>query len=310
MGLLNHLFGGRKGTATELLFDEQKRVTLWQQHLADYSKREALAKFFNFANVNNAVANWVALDAVLQQIAGLISQDLIEISAEERADAEIVADLASLTRGERSADPLSMHTALAISLEKQEIVIKIVKRIHDVLLLELEAIRRIRQRPPNSVELLGYLFRLIFHQESYLYKALSVEGYYDRSVGNEVNKIARAVLLEKEFKKEVITDEMRFVSNMVKIMGNQESNHHYRKLGEAIYFELAERAGAPMKKGQDLTVGIRRLEKLMRDNNIMFAIVKAKRPAYSDEKVMWVIKAFRKSYDLSHFEELESEFAT
>ena len=310
MGLLNHLFGGKKGLSKEVAYDEQKRFTLWQQHLADYPKREALAKFFNFANVNNAVANWVALDAVLQQIAGLISRDLVEISDEEKADAEILADLASLTKGERSGDSHAWHSKLAESYKKQEIVLKIMRRIHDVLVLELETIRRIRQRPANATELLGYLFRLIFHQETYLYRALSAEGYFDKSVAEQVNKITQNILLEHELEKEVVTDEMKFIQRMVKIMGNTESSHNYRKLGEDIYLELAERAGAPMARGQDLTVGIQRLERLLQDNNIMFAIVKARRPRYSDNQVRWTVQAFRKAYDLNHFEELENEFAT
>jgi len=81
-----------------------------------------------------------------------------------------------------------------------------------------------------------------------------------------------------------------------------------RKLGENIYLDLAEMAGAPVTG--DITEGIERLEELMKDDKIMYKIIRKLRPKYDSDKINSVILAFRKAYDLGHFQELEAIFAT
>ena len=64
-----------------------------------------------------------------------------------------------------------------------------------------------------------------------------------------------------------------------------------------------------MPRGEDITEGIERMEGFMKNDEIMYKIVKKLRLKYDDTKVRGVILAFRKAYDLGHFEDLESEFA-
>lgn len=324
MGLLNHLFGGKKGIARELILDTEKRIHLWQQHIADYPKREALAKHFSFANVDSALKNINTLEDVLAQLEELVSKDLVEIEEEERTDEEILADLVRLTSRESSHESEQWHASLVEEFDKPKIVLKILKKVHDVLVLELHTMRRIRQRRGNTKELLLFLFRLIFHQEAFLYNALNQKSVYE-----EVSKIVRAVLFEEKLKKEVQSDEDKFIRAMVEIMGNEESKHRYRKIGEEIFIELAELAGAPLSRDEDITDGLARMKSLMTDEELMAALIKQieqlmmnegglfsiirkllPRSKYSDEKVLWVMKAFRKSYDLGHFIDLEGHFAT
>ncbi|MBI3036969.1 hypothetical protein HYY73_04450 [Candidatus Woesearchaeota archaeon] len=310
MGLFNNLFGGKKGVATELAFDEQKRLQLWEQHVADYPKREQLVKFFSFANVDKALADLPALDAVLEQIEGLISTDLVEIGEEKKADDEILRDLERLASRESLGKSESLRHKIGSAISRQNAVLTTLKTLHNVLETELHAIRLIRNRPDNMKEILLNLFRIIFHHEAYLYMNLSAEHYYDKSFGPELNRIVRAILLEEELKKVVESDEDKFVRSMVRIFGREDSEHHYRKLGEAIYSKLAEIAGAPMPRDSDLSIGIKRLERLMRSDRVMFEVIKHERPKYSDEKIRWVRRAFREAYDLGHFMGLEAEFAT
>ena len=68
MGLLNHLFGGKKGIAKELVMDDKKRLTLWKQHLSNYYKREQLCKNFNFKNIDKALQDFDATDRILSHI--------------------------------------------------------------------------------------------------------------------------------------------------------------------------------------------------------------------------------------------------
>ena len=59
--------------------------------------------------------------------------------------------------------------------------------------------------------------------------------------------------IEEEVKEEMETDEEKFAREIVKQMAPDESRRRYRKLGEDIFVELAEMAGAPLKMGEDIT---------------------------------------------------------
>ncbi len=311
MGLFNHLFGGKKRIAEELKLDEKKRLVLWKKHIQNYPKKEELSRYFSFRDIDNALKDINALDNVMRQIESLILQELVNIKDEEKTDKEILADLGRLTSEQSKNETNGLNVTIEDEYYKQKALLKLFKKIHEVLKLELHAINAIKKHPENMRELLLYLFRLIFHQEAYLYH-IYLKKSSDRSLDEEINKITRAILLEQEFKKEVQSAEDRFVRSVVEIMGvegSEETKHHYRKLAESIYFRLAEMAGAPIKIG-DITKGIERLERLMRNDGVMFEIIKKERPKYSNEKILWIIKAFRKAYSEGHFLELESEFAT
>ena len=124
-----------------------------------------------------------------------------------------------------------------------------------------------------------------------------------------IAKIAKAFLLEEEFKEAVQTAEDKFVRSLVKIMGKDNSQHHYRKLGADIFCDLTDKAGAPWQT-DEFEKGFAKFERLIQNDKILYAIIKEERPKYSDEKIRWIMKAFRKSYSLGHFGELESEFGT
>ncbi len=308
MGLLNHLFGNMPSVAREVSLDSQKRLQLWQEHLKNYSERERLSSSFSFKNVDAALQNFDVLIQVLGEIERLIDRDIIDIEGEEKTESEILADLKRLVGHSRGYEQL--HDSVFEEEGTQKTLLIIFQRIHDVLKAELHAIKLIRQKPGNVRELLLLLFQLVFQREAILYKGFNPASFRDKLLADKVGRIASAILLEQELKEEVQSDEEKFVSSMVRIMGNEESSHYHRKLAEAIYYELAERAGAPLLRGEDITEGVKRLEQLMQDDALMFAIIKAKRPRYSDLQVQWVMKAFRKSYDLGHFETLSEEFAT
>ncbi len=55
MGLLNHLFGGKKGLARELEEDSEKRYEIWKEFVSSHEKRKDLVKNFNYANADNTI---------------------------------------------------------------------------------------------------------------------------------------------------------------------------------------------------------------------------------------------------------------
>ncbi len=309
MGLLNHLFGSKKGIAKELAMDDNKRMALWNEHLANYKLREELSKHFNFGNVDKALQDFKTTEIVLRQIEALISPELVNIADEEKTDEEILADLIRL----KSNSEIEKLADTVVSMQqKQSALLKLFHEILNVLRAELHLIRLIRKKPSNSRDLLIRLFEIIFHQEARLYKVFREQYFFEENkhIHANIMRITRAIILEEEVKEEMETDEEKFAREMVKQMAPDESKRRYRKLGEDIFFMLAEMAGAPMPRGEDITEGIKRMEGFMKNDEIMHEIVKKLRPKYDDTKLKGVILAFRQAYNLGHFEELESEFVT
>jgi len=309
MGLLNHLFGSEKSIARELVKDDARRIKLWEQHIANFAERERLSKHFNYRNVDQALADFETTLTILRKIEHLISPELVTITDEEKTDQEILDDLQRL----RNNDEIEQLTGIvSLVKQKESSLLELFQEIYKVLCTELHLIRAIQNKPPNTKELLIKLFRLIFHQEARLYSIFLQEFYYDENkhIHQYVTRISHAIILESEIKEEMETDAEKFAREMFHHISNPESRHHYRKLGEDIFLALAERAGAPMPRVEDIMNGIENMEREMRDDDLMYRIVKKLRPKYDDSKIHGVIIAFRRAYTLLHFEELASEFVT
>lgn len=309
MGLLNHLFGSKKDLAKELFMDDNKRMDLWNKHLTNYMLRKQLSKQFNYGNVDRALQNFDTTNEILNQIESLIFPEFVNISDEEKTDKEILADLERLKSMHEIG---TLSDAVVSAKQKQSALLKLFREILGVLKVELHLIRLIRKKPKNLRDLLLKLFEIIFHHEDRLYKVFREQDFFDENkpIHQNIVRIARAIILEEEVKEEMETDEEKFAGEMVKQMIPGESRRRYRKLGEDIFFILADMAGAPMPRGEDITKGIERMEGFMKNDEIMYKIVKKLRPKYDDTKLKAVILAFRQAYNLGHFEGLKSEFAT
>ncbi|HIH43186.1 TPA: hypothetical protein HA246_06090, partial [Candidatus Woesearchaeota archaeon] len=228
---------------------------------------------------------------------------------EEKTDEEILADLRRL----KSRDEIEALSDAVLSVkQKQSALLKLLHEIYNVLKAELHLIRFVRKKTTDSRDLLLRLFEIIFNQEAKLYKVFREQYFFaeNKHIHANIVRITRAIILEEEVKEEMETDEEKFAREIVKQMSSDESKRRYRKLGEDIFLALAGIAGAPMPTGEDITKGIERMKGFMKNDNIMHKIVKKLRPKYDDFKIRGVILAFRNAYNLGHFEELESEFAT
>ena len=300
MGLLTHLFGSKKSIAKELVMDDNKRMALWDAHLSNYLIREKLSKHFNFRNVDKALQDFEGTEKVLGQIEASISPELVNISDEEKTDEEILADLRRL----KSRDEIEALSDAVLSVkQKQSALLKLLHEIYNVLKAELHLIRFVRKKTTDSRDLLLRLFEIIFHQEAKLYKVFREQYFFaeNKHIHANIVRITRAIILEEEVKEEMETDEEKLL---------QVNDMDTFTLGEDIFLALAGIAGAPMPTGEDITKGIERMKGFMKNDNIMHKIVKKLRPKYDDFKIRGVILAFRNAYNLGHFEELESEFAT
>ena len=64
-------------------------------------------------------------------------------------------------------------------------------------------------------------------------------------------------------------------------------------------------ADESLPKGEDITERMKLINRIMKKDEIMYKIVKKLRPKYDETKIKAVILAFRKAYNLGHFDELD-----
>ena len=307
MVLLNHLFGSPKAIAKELIMDDNKRISLWTEHVSNYASREQLSKHFKFDKVDAALKDFETTKSVLDEIVALISPELVNIENEEKTDKEILADLNKLKTNDQ-LDKLS-DDAVFLS-QKQAVIIEIFNEILVLLKTELHLIKLIKQNP--SRELLLELFKMIFHKEARLYIIFREQFFCEESkpIHQNIMRIAKAIILEQEVKELLETAEEKFAREVISKMDPSGSKNKYRTLGEDIYFELTEMVDAPFSKGDEVLEGIRQMEELMKDDKLMYVLIKKLRRSYNDTAISGIILAFRSAYNLGHFLDLEGLFAT
>ncbi len=304
-----------EGIAKDLVLNRKKILDLWKEHLQDFAHREDLARLFKPGNLNDSKVVhsprfWGDLQPVLDKIEALISKDFVNIHKEERSEEEILSDLKRLTSEESRAETVDLTDSIVHEFNKHRQLIKLFKKVHDIIKLELHLIRLIREKPKNFPELLRGIFQLIFQEEPRIYRIFKEEGFvFDKPAFFEIERIATALFLGKELKDELATAEHIFVKLVVKIMEDPTSEHEYRELGEDIYIELAKLMPLSASIERDIREWGDHIRELILNDTIMTKITEAvlqrKNKTYTNEQVKGLIRAFRKSYGLEHFRELE-----
>jgi len=314
MGLLNHLFGNKKTLGKEVLTDEKKknRINIFERYIVSFEEKEELAKQFSFKNINSTLQNPELFTQTLNQIEALITEELIEAKNEEKLDHEILSDLKRINSDKGQAEITNLTSQIVYGRQKQTAIIELLRRIHAVLTLELHTIKLMRKKPANLKDIALHFFELIFFREAVLVKVLRAESFHEENAATHrvIWDIAQAVILEEELKEEIISDEEKFVDEMVKKMGFEDSRNHHRRLGETIYLDLVQLTGAPFTDGEAVMKGIEALKKLIQDEQLLYQIIKKNRPKYTDAKIRVAVMAFKKAYDLGHFVDLEETFLT
>jgi len=306
MGFFNHLFGSKSDVAREISLDAQRRINLWREHLANFPKRETLAKFFSSYNVDNALANPQELSNKLADIDRLVSRDLVTIENEEITEAEIIRDIDNIISSMKSYEV--SHVISIVGRQKR--VFQVLKKLYHILKLELYAIKLARKNPNKDILL--KLFRLIFHEDAFINNMFKAELYPgDKSNWEDLDRLVKSILLEEELTEETQSAEETFIRNAVKSMGS-DKKHKYRRLAEAIYLDFVDETKKRAENLEGLDELVKYLETLILDDALIRQLLlKNKgRIKLSDEELEWLIKAFKKSFDFGHFENLNAEFAT
>lgn len=312
MGLLNHLFKSKKNLAINLVMDDKKRMDLWLKHVSNFATINYLSQKFSFSEIDRALQNFQNIKEALTKIESLISPELVSIGEEEKSEDDILKDLEELKGAE---DAKKLSDDLIHEIHKQETIRKIFHEIYKNWIIVLHLIRLIRKNPPNIRILLLELKKIIV-KNAYLYSPFMKESYYEENqeIHQEIIRLAKAVIFNEGIKEEIKkeeSDEERLAKEILKQMVPDETKNKYRKLGEAIFLKLANKAGAPLPRGgEEIIEGIKRMEDFMKNDEIMYKIVKSLRTKYNETEIRAVILAFRKAYSSLYFEDLESEFVT
>ena len=307
MGIFNHLFGGRKGLARELVSDSEKLIELWKTHLRLYRRKKILAKRFSFKHIEDLLKNPERLEKALKRIEKVVMNEIINIEGEEKLEEEIITDLKKLNSEETYQEIMDWTIEIGKEKNIQTNILNIFGRLHQVLSTELHIIRIVKKRIleknyQNIKDLLLGLFQLIFHREDYLYDAFDSEAFRNKNVPLQVEKIVRAILLEEKLEKEELIVEDKFLRLMVKVMGKEKSSTNYRKLGKNIYSDIMKEAGAPFMGEDAVNKGLEKFVKMAGDDNFLQALIKKHRPDFDDKKTKRVMEAFRKAEILGHFD--------
>ena len=79
-------------------------------------------------------------------------------------------------------------------------------------------------------------------------------------------------------------------------------------LAEDVFDKLAEKVGSPFpREAEEYMASLKKMERFMDDERLMYKLVKGFRPRYDDAKINIVIKAFREAYDNLFFEDMMSD---
>lgn len=313
--------------------DEERMMFLFNEHVRNFALREGLARQFSFHVLNNkevydAFIGTGAVKTVLRQLEGLISSEFVHIRDEATDGEKILADLKRLTARGSSEETERWNKVILDGIVSEDELRLILGKIYAVLKLELHTIRLILEGAPNQHELLGYLFRLIFHQEAYLYTTLRENELREKGLFERTMRGVRALLLRQRFKEDVETAENKAEAKVVKLMGADRPAgvvnsvlsfvtgrtalmNRYREVVERVFARLIDESGARDVNENDEELPYEKFEKMMENSQYLSqAIAQALGELHirhTAQDIQTLARAFRKAFDEGHFENLEDD---
>lgn len=309
MSFLNHLVRrkdlGQTAQRTDL--DKKKRIQLWAQHLKNYKERRELSRAFFPPDLKKALPDQATIEATLRGIENTISDEFVISEEEERQAEQVLTDLQELTSEGSGAETHELNRILVEEVQKLEALHKLFAKMCLILQTELQTIRIIRQRPPNLLDFLCGLHNLIWVREFSLYRVFDRNNFGDDKIEahGKIKKLTQTYLLEEKLEEEIESDESKFVKEMARQMSPVEEGK-MRELAETIWAVLLDEAGGPFRTADEWETGVKKFERLILVDDLMFRIIKKQRPKWPHERIVIAIKAFRKAHSEGHFDDMST----
>ncbi len=314
MGLLNHLFGGRKGLAKELIIDADKRMALLTDyHTKDYEKSSLIGRVNTIKEY--LVDHPAELSRMLLSIERIVDPELIDIKGEEKLESEIISDLKRLGSWEKRVEFSNLFEFIRTHKNVEEQILNAFNELYQILDSQLHLLHMIRQKISSSFDKKEIRRLLSLLIDSY-HSERGISGIFDPnspnpkySIYKKVYSLARLILVEEKLTVSELKASSKFSKVMHRETLGEESRSQYAEDCERIFLKLITSAGAPFDDLEEALGALKKIELLIDNDSKFLKMIKMVKPKYSEDKARLVMKNFRKSY-VEIKEELGSELYT
>lgn len=148
MGLLNYFFGSTEKTAKEMKLDSDEILRIWKEYIETVPKKKAIA---------NALRADKDLKRNLQELKKLLDLELVDISGEEKDEAEIIGDLSKIGLAERIKKVQRLEQCLAYAKTEHEHVFGLLQHLHSILQAQMNLVETLLSGPQDAETLISHL---------------------------------------------------------------------------------------------------------------------------------------------------------
>ncbi len=149
MTLLNHLFGSSESTAKEIELDDENIIKIWTDYQKTFSEKEKLI---------TGLLNDHPIER-LELLKKTICAGLIDITAEEKIEEDLIKDLESIEHSKKIRRVKRLEECLGYAETKYEYLHELLKHLHDVLKSEAHLITNILKGSANTDKMITHLVK-------------------------------------------------------------------------------------------------------------------------------------------------------
>ncbi len=148
MGLLNRLFSSTESLAQELELDEQLIQKQWKTYLKTVSKKKVIIEQLSLNK---------DFDINLQKLTRLLTLELVDISQEEKEEAELIDDLEVLEHAQKIKRVQRLEQCLGYAETKYEYTYHLLHQLHLVLKSQMHLVKSLRTSSAAVEKLISHL---------------------------------------------------------------------------------------------------------------------------------------------------------
>lgn len=149
MGLLNYFLSSTEKTAKEIKLDNDELLRIWKDYLETVPKKKAIIDALHATDKN--------LNSNLQELKKLLDLELVDISGEERDEAEIIADLEKTGHEEKIKKVQRLKQCLGYAKTKYEHVFGLLQHLHSILQAQMHLVEKLLAGSQDPETLISHI---------------------------------------------------------------------------------------------------------------------------------------------------------
>lgn len=169
MGLLNHLFGSKESIAREIEADEEAIIKHWKHYLSTIPKKKEIIEKLKFDS--NFQIN-------LQELKKLLDLELIDSSAEEKEESELISDLEAIEHSQKIKRLHKLEQCLGYAETKFEYVYRLLHQLHSILKSQMHLIMKLQTGSKDTEKLISHLKSQFELESELLNKIEKIETFH------------------------------------------------------------------------------------------------------------------------------------